>query len=126
MKNNKKYIMCVDDADANLLLYKMLLKSIEDFTILYAKNGNEACDVYMEYKNDINIILMDYQMPILYGDDTLILLRNLGYKGLCFLITASQEAYSDIDSFKNNLKCEFDHIALKPIFKNDLFRLLKI
>ncbi|MFW5886179.1 MAG: response regulator [Bacteroidota bacterium] len=71
MKN--KLILIVDDIYANRLLLSELIKCI-GFSFLLAENGRQALD-YLE-KEEVDLILMDVEMPVMNGLETTIHIRE--------------------------------------------------
>ena len=62
IKNNKYRIMVVEDNEINLMLTLTVLKDLlPSSSIIPAKNGREALDIFSEKKPDL--IFMDIQMP---------------------------------------------------------------
>ncbi len=60
-------IFIVDDDDSILKLYIKFLEFKGFDVIDYAKNGIEAVDKYLRFKNKPDLIIMDYQMPLKNG-----------------------------------------------------------
>jgi PAS domain S-box-containing protein len=61
-------ILVVDDSDTNLDVTQSILE-LEGAQVVLAKNGEQACDVLRAAPLDIDLVLMDIQMPILDGYD---------------------------------------------------------
>ena len=61
----KKKILVAEDNEINYQLIESILPEY-DVNILWAKNGEEAVNLYKE-NLDINLILMDIQMPVMNG-----------------------------------------------------------
>jgi len=61
----KKKILVAEDNEINYQLIESILPE-DDVNILWAKNGEEAVNLYKE-NLDINLILMDIQMPVMNG-----------------------------------------------------------
>ncbi len=80
-----KSILIVDDSENILLALETLFKE-ENFNTIFASNGKEALKELEE--NGPDIILMDIEMPVLNGMDTLINLRKMGYTVPVILMTA--------------------------------------
>jgi len=73
--NNIK-ILVVDNSPTNkILVIRLLNKMFSNIEILEAADGKQAINVYNE--NDIDLILMDIQMPILNGYEATIAIRKL-------------------------------------------------
>lgn len=63
--HNKNIMLIVDDLDINRDVLKEMFK--EDFDILEAENGMECLELVREYGNQISILLLDIQMPVMTG-----------------------------------------------------------
>ncbi len=59
-----KVILVVEDVDTNKIFFDAALRKT-NAKILWAKDGKEAIDMYKE--NDIDLVLMDLQLPIMDG-----------------------------------------------------------
>jgi signal transduction histidine kinase len=66
-------ILIVDDREENLFAMEALLES-RDLTIITAKSGNEALGVLLD--QEVALILMDVQMPVMNGFETAELIRG--------------------------------------------------
>ncbi len=60
----EKIILVVEDVDTNKIFFDAALRKTSA-TILWAKDGKEAIDMYKD--NDIDLILMDLQLPVMDG-----------------------------------------------------------
>ncbi len=69
----KPKILIVDDKIENLIALETLLRSI-DADIIRAESGNEALAKTLEH--DFALALIDVQMPIMDGFETVTLMRN--------------------------------------------------
>jgi len=59
-----KVILVVEDVDVNKIFFDAALRRT-NVKILWAKNGQEAIDMFQE--NHIDLVLMDLQIPIIDG-----------------------------------------------------------
>ncbi len=59
-----KVILVVEDVDTNKIFFDAALRKT-NAKILWAKDGQEAIDMYKE--NDIDLVLMDLQLPVMDG-----------------------------------------------------------
>lgn len=67
-------ILVVDDADVNRIILKEIFK--EQYEVLEAADGQEACDIIDEFKEEINIIFLDILMPKKTGLEVLAHMRH--------------------------------------------------
>ena len=95
--NNNKTILLVEDNDLNIEIANELLCS-SGFNVICATNGQEALNTVIDSKTgDIDLILMDIQMPIMNGYETTKNIRKLddAYKANIPIIAMTANAFSD-------------------------------
>ena len=136
-ENNIINILIVDDSSAcrNMTRKSLLLSGYEyDLEVLCdeAPDGKSAVDIVYhnmnDYKNHIessskktncnelyDLILMDYQMPIMDGPTAIREIRALGYKGIIVGLTGNVLS-DDIDVLRN---AGADEVLTKPV-KNEM------
>jgi len=71
-------ILAVDDLELNLAMIEAMLTGadgLENMTLLRARNGREALDLLADHPG-IDVVLLDLQMPILDGFETLAQLKS--------------------------------------------------
>ena len=69
-------ILIVEDSLTMLRILKTAAKMlIKDVEVFEAKNGQEALD-YLEQNNDIKLVLLDVNMPVMNGREFLKILRE--------------------------------------------------
>ena len=58
-------VLYVEDNDDNIFMLKMRLELLGDFEVLTAEDGEQGCTMALSERPDI--ILMDLEMPVVYG-----------------------------------------------------------
>ncbi|MDF1881626.1 response regulator [Sulfurimonas sp. MAG313] len=115
-------VLVVDDNKTTLSLLKLSLEDIFDKVIL-AKNGEEGLDNFN--KQEINLIITDYEMPILNGLEFIKKVRQANKTIPIILLTANE----DYKVFHTALNLNITHSLSKPIspdaIKNVLFEILE-
>jgi len=61
-----KTILIAEDDEFNFIVLNELLRDFK-VNIIHAKDGKEAINLYMQNKKNIDLVLMDIQMPIING-----------------------------------------------------------
>jgi putative two-component system response regulator len=63
-------VLAVDDIELNLRIIRDVLKDLGDIEILEARNGKEALSCLAQ-RSDVDIVLLDLEMPVMNGFETL-------------------------------------------------------
>lgn len=115
-KEASHVLLVVEDDENNFNLISIFL-SDQIVTILRARNGQEAVDL-CKSKKDIDLILMDINLPVMDGYTATRLIREI----LPGVPVIAQTAYADdkIEALKSGC---VDFIA-KPFNKNDFLKIL--
>jgi CheY-like chemotaxis protein len=114
----KKILIVEDDLSSRLYLNKILEKS--EVIALNAGDGQEALELAKE-NPDIDIILMDIQLPIMDGYTTARKIREI-YPDV---IIIAQTAYGLMDEKEKIIQSGFDDYMIKPIISQLLVDKLK-
>ncbi len=109
-----KRVLLVEDNEVNVMVAQKFLEKWH-CSIDYAKNGEEALEVYEEDKFDI--ILMDLQMPVMDGYAATKELRARGVQLPILALTAA--AVSDIEL--NIKSAGLDDLVVKPFHPDHLY-----
>jgi signal transduction histidine kinase len=110
-------ILVAEDVDANYYLLREYLK-YTNVKIMRTRNGKETVSVYRKHKKDINLILMDIQMPIMNGTQAMTKIKNIN-SDVSIII---QSAYAMSEDIKKGFDFGCDDYVTKPILKSELLR----
>jgi len=109
----KKILIVEDDLSSRLYLNKILERAGAE--LLNAIDGVEAVSI-TEKNPDIDIILMDIQLPVMDGYTAAKKIREMGRD----IKIVAQTAYGMSDDMETIIDSGFDDYILKPIYANDL------
>jgi CheY-like chemotaxis protein len=113
----KKILIVEDDLSSRLYLNKVLEKT--GAVLLNAGDGQQAFEI-ASANSDLDIILMDIQLPGLDGYSATEKIRQLGIKA----IIVAQTAYGLTSDQENLVKAGFNDYFIKPIYKDKLIEKL--
>ena len=114
-------ILLVDDNQAFIDFQKSILQDYENVEILEAFNGQHAIDM-LETNPDINLVVMDVNMPILNGIDSLKEIKqNERFKDIAVAIYSTSSSEEDIE---NPFVLGANIYIKKPSNFNDLKKIL--
>ena len=110
MENIKKTILLADDEEDTLSIIKSFLEA-NGFSVITAKDGEEAYDIIQNSKPDI--VVLDIMMPILDG---FTLNRKLkldnNTKNIPVIITTAKTRMKEV--FENSPETEINYLLEKP------------
>ena len=109
----KKILIVEDDFFSRLYLNKILEKSGAE--LFNAFNGQEAIEVVLNIP-DIDLILMDIQLPVMNGYDSTIAIKKIRKD----IIIIAQTAYGLLGDEEKIIDSGFDDYIIKPIFSKVL------
>ena len=115
--SKKKILIVEDDVSSRLYLNKILEKT--GATLISACDGKEAIETAMA-NPDIEIILMDIQLPLIDGYGAAKVIRELRKD----VIIIAQTAYSLLGDREKIIASGFDDYVVKPIFPQTLIEKL--
>lgn len=113
----KKILIVEDDLSSRLYLNKILEKA--GVVILNAGDGQEAVNTAIN-NPDIDIILMDIQLPLLDGYSALIKIREFSKD----MVVIAQTAYGLLGDKEKILNSGFNDYVIKPILSQNLIEKL--
>lgn len=113
-----KTILIVEDVGHN---YKFLLHVLKptNANVLWSKNGKEAYDL-CKTDTQIDLILMDINMPIMNGHKSTRLIKGLNKN----IPVIAQTAYAFAGEREKSIEAGCDEYILKPIRTNELFKVM--
>lgn len=114
-----KTVFIVEDIDFNIKLLTSYLDGT-NANIIVSKDGNDAIIKYNEHKKDIDIILMDIQLPELNGTEVTKIIRTLDNETPII----AQTAYAMRDEIDKIMSSGFTDIIKKPIRKEELLNVI--
>ncbi len=109
LKRKMLKILIVEDDHASALLLKFLMKDIAN-EILEVNNGIDAVDICLR-NEDIDLIVMDLQMPGINGYETTEQIRRFNRN----VIIIAQSAYAMVQNKEKALYVGCDDFITKPI-----------
>jgi len=114
--SDKKFpnIVIAEDVESNYLYLKAVLTKL-DANVFWARNGIEVLEIVEKEKN-IDLVLMDLQMPDMNGYEATIILKQT-YPNLPVI---AQTAFAMSDDRDKAINSGCDDYLAKPIKSNDL------
>jgi CheY-like chemotaxis protein len=113
MLQGKKILIVEDDFSSKLYLNKILEKS--GAILFNAGDGKEALDLIMQ-NSDIDLILMDIQLPVLDGYTCTKIIRESGKN----MVIIAQTAYGLSGDKDRMISLGFNDYLIKPISQKQL------
>ena len=109
-----KYILIAEDDDSSFYYFREVLQKTK-YEILRAVNGKEAVDM-VKQNDDIVLVLMDIQMPLMDGNEASNQIRKIKKK----LPIIAQTAYVVPDNVSKYISINCNELLLKPVAYNTL------
>lgn len=108
-------ILIIDDSKAVHAFVSEIL-SVKNHAIEHAYNGQEGLDKVLSKKENYDLILLDWEMPVLTGPQTLARIKQEGLL-IPIIMMTSKNAVADIQSMMELGAAEY---IIKP-FTKDIF-----
>jgi CheY-like chemotaxis protein len=100
-------ILIVDDMGLILTLLKLELEP-RGFAVWLAVDGDDALDLYRRNRAEIDLVLLDVQMPGLDGPHTLTILQRIEPDVLACFMTGNSGSYTEEDLLDRGAACVFN------------------
>lgn len=113
-KQKTKTVLIVEDDESSFEFLKVILTKL-NVNIIWAKNGKDAVECCKE-KANIDLILMDINMPIMNGYEATKLIKKIKPH----LPIIAQTAYAIIGDRQKSIDAGCDDYISKPIKKHEL------
>lgn len=111
-KNYKGTVLIVEDNPLNLKLVKDVLE-YQGFKVIEANDGKQGLDSVKKNKNEIDIILMDLQLPKINGIEVIKLIKSDSTtKHIPVIVISAYAMDSDIEKAR---KAGCNNYITKPI-----------
>ena len=116
---NNRVVLITEDEEVNFFYLKTLLKKTEA-RVIRARNGKEAVDVIADQQGEIDLILMDINMPVMDGYEAMRIIKSRHPE----IPIIAQTAYTLNNDRHKCLKAGFNDYIAKPISRVALFRMV--
>lgn len=116
--DDKTVLICEDDKNSREFLKRILAKL--NFNIIIACDGIEAIEMFKNHPN-IDVVLLDIQMPRLNGYDTLVEIRKISTRKIPVI---AQTAFAMTHEIEKIINSGFDDYISKPIAIDNLVDIL--
>ena len=112
-----KVILIVEDVEYNYRYLEIIICKNRDVKLMWAKNGLEAVEICRKFP-DINIVLMDIQLPEMNGIDATRIIKSENIS----IPVIAETAYATSSDIQTILAAGCDDIVVKPINRNELLK----
>jgi CheY-like chemotaxis protein len=116
---NNRVVLITEDEEINFFFLKSIFRKTEA-RIIRAKNGQEAVDIIHDHGGEIDLILMDLNMPVMDGYEAMKIIKSR-HPGIPII---AQTAYTLTEDRHKCMKAGFNDYIAKPINRAALFRLV--
>ena len=116
-------ILITDDIFTNRLLLSEIIEDL-GHTHLEAENGKIAIEILMEH-NDIDIVLMDIEMPVMNGIEAAKHIRESFESPRCNMPVIALTAHNPKIFFDDYKDVGFDQLLTKPYSVQKIMNLLE-
>ena len=113
--DSKKTILWVDDEEIALEVWSLILQKV-GYTVLQARYGYEALEIFEKNKDRISLVLLDMRMPGMNGCEVYDRLKEIRSKTKIIIVSGYINQYS-IDELSNR---DFDGYIQKPFKLKEL------
>jgi len=116
---NNRVVLITEDEEVSFYYLKTLIQRA-DAKVIRAKNGKEAVDIIAEFEGEIDLILMDLNMPIMDGYEAMRIIKSRHPS----IPIIAQTAYTLNNDRNRCLQAGFNDYIAKPINRMALYRMV--
>lgn len=116
---HNKLVLITEDEEVNYFYLKTLLNKT-DARVIRAKNGKEAVDLIVEHQGEIDLVLMDINMPVMDGYEAMRIIKSRHPE----IPIIAQTAYTLNNDRHKCLQAGFNDYIAKPINRVALYRMV--
>ena len=116
---SNKVVLITEDEEVNFFYLKTIFKKTEA-RIIRAKNGKEAVEIIENHKGEIDLVLMDLNMPVMDGYEAMRIIKSQHPE----IPIIAQTAYTLTEDRRKCMRAGFNDYISKPINRLALFRLV--
>lgn len=106
-------LLCVEDNEAAQFVYRSILEELFN-KVIFASTGKEGYEAFL--KNDIDIVITDYNLPIFDGLELIKKIRQHNHSTPVLLVSAVEEIDAIVEVIKLNIK----NFIKKPINSSEI------
>jgi CheY-like chemotaxis protein len=114
-----RVVLITEDEEVNFFYLKTIFRKTEA-QILRAKNGEEAIRIIEQLEGNIDVVLMDLNMPVMDGYEAMRIIKSR-HPGIPVI---AQTAYTLTEDRHKCIQAGFNDYIAKPINRTALFRLV--
>jgi two-component system chemotaxis response regulator CheY len=110
-------VLVVDDS---LVVRTIIEKTVQQMghEAVQAGNGQEALDILAQQADDVKLVLLDWNMPVMDGHDTIMnIKKNKAYNHLCIIMISTE---SEDDKIDQVLEAGANGYLAKPFSQEEL------
>ena len=122
--SDSQTIMVAEDQMINMKIVMQLLQR-KGYKILPAQNGKIAVDLYKEHTNEISLVLMDVQMPVMSGVDATMEIRKIEQETGKHVPIVAMTAHAMKGDKERFLESGMDDYISKPVHPVVLYDIIK-
>ena len=116
---NNRVVLITEDQEVNFFYLKTLLKKTKA-RVIRAKNGKEVVDLIAKHHGEIDLVLMDLNMPVMDGYEAMRIIKSRHPE----IPIIAQTAYTLNNDRHKCLQAGFNDYIAKPINRVALYRMV--